>query len=108
MADVPFVPERYVLQRRDRIPAQHPGETAQALARDRVSLVRHGRAAFLAFAKKFFHFEDFGALKMAEPGPPPIDARCDQRQGDAKLRVAVPLDDLRGDVRRFQSEAFTD
>ena len=62
MTNVALVPKGYVLERGQGIPAHHPGQTTEPLTRDGISFVRHGRATFLAFAKKFFDFENFSAL----------------------------------------------
>ena len=104
MADVALVPERDVLQRREGVSPHDTGESAQALAGDRIALVRHGRAAFLPGAKKFLHFEHFGPLQMPQLGGPAIDARRDERERGAKFRVTIALDDLGGKFRRLQPE----
>src|SRR6202171_4705931 len=51
VADVPLVPEGHVLQRRQRVAAQHAREPAQVLGEDRVPLVRHRRGALLPLAE---------------------------------------------------------
>ena len=69
--------------------------------------MRHGRAPLLAFGEELLHLEHFGPLEVTKLRRPAIDARRDQRQRRAKLRVAIALDDLRGDVRGLQSELLT-
>jgi len=70
--------------------------------------MRHGRAPFLAFAKIFFHFENFSSLKVTKFRCPAIDAGSDHGQRRHKFGVAVALHDLRRERRRFQSEFFAD
>src|SRR2546423_9327708 len=106
MTDVAFVPERHVLQTDERVPAEHARETTQPFARDRIPFVRHGRASFLPFTKKFFHFQNFGALQMPKFRRPPVDARRDQRQRSTEFGVPVPLDDLRRNLRRVQPKSL--
>jgi hypothetical protein len=63
--------------------------------------VRHGRAAFLAFAEKFFYFEYFGPLEMPKFRRPAINTRRDERESGHKLCVPVALHDLRRKRRGF-------
>ena len=95
MTDIALVPERHVLKRHDCVAANHAGQAAQTLVCDRVAFVRHGGAAFLAFAEKFFDFENFGALKMPKFGRPAIDARGNYCERSHEFRVSVALHDLR-------------
>src|ERR1043166_2449863 len=106
MADVALVPERDVLERDDRVAADDAGKSAQTLARDRVSLVRHGRTAFLAFAEIFFHLENFGVLEVTKLGRPTIDARSDHGERAQKLGVTIALNNLGGQRGGFDPEAF--
>src|SRR5450432_2337766 len=106
MADVAFVPERNIFQSGDGVSPNDPCQAAEAFGGDRVALVRHRGAAFLAGAEKFFDLEDFGPLQMAQLRRPAIDARGDERERGAKFRVAIALDDLGGKDRRLQSEFF--
>src|SRR6266480_2183095 len=107
MTDIALVPERHVLKRHDCVAANHAGQSAQPLVCDRVAFVRHGGAAFLAFAEKFFYFEHFSPLEMAEFRGPAIDARADDGESRHKLCVTVALHDLRRKRRGFQSELLT-
>src|SRR5437773_731948 len=101
MTDVALVPKGHIFQRHNCISANDPRQTAQPLVRDRVALVWHCRAAFLPFPKKFFQFENFSPLKMTKLSRPTVDARSNKRERSTKLRVAVPLHDLRGKSYRF-------
>src|SRR5215470_12698581 len=101
MTDVALVPKRHVLQRYDCVAADDARQTAQTFACDRIALVRHSRTAFLAFAKKFFHFENLSTLEMTKFGRPSIDARGDHRKRSDKLRVAIALHNLRREHCRF-------
>src|SRR5450432_757126 len=106
MADVAFVPERNIFQSGDGVSPNDPCQAAEALGGDRVAFVRHGGAAFLAGAEKFFDLEDFGPLQMAQLRRPTIDARGDERERGAKFRVAIALDDLRREHRWPEAEFF--
>ena len=74
MTNIALVPQRDVLQCRNRVSPDDACQTTQPLARDRISFMRHGGTAFLPFSEKFFHFENFRALKMTKLGCPAIDA----------------------------------
>src|SRR5437870_12390338 len=104
MADVALVPKGDVLKRDDRVAANDARQPAQPLARDRVAFVRHGRAAFLAFAEIFFNLEDFGPLEVTKLRRPAIDARGDDGERAQKFGVAIALDDLGGKRGRFYPE----
>ena len=104
MADVAFVPERHVFQRDDSVAANHARQSAQSFASDRISLVRHGGASLLSFAKKFFHLQHFRALQMPELGRPTIDARRNQRERGQKFGVPIALHDLRRKRRGLETE----
>ena len=65
MRDVALVPERVVLERRDRIAAQQPRQPDDLLAADRVALVRHRRRALLALGERLLDLADLGLLKAA-------------------------------------------
>ena len=95
MTDVTFVPQCDVLQGNNRIAADDASQSAQPLICDRVPFMRHGRTAFLAFAEKLFHFQNFGALKVTKFGGPAVNARRDNGESGHKFGVAIALDDLR-------------
>ncbi len=91
-----------------RVAAQHAREAGEAFPRDGVALVRHGAAAFLAFGERFFGFEHFGALQVAELHRPTLDARADEGHGELKFGVDVALHDLRGDGRGAEAQLLAD
>src|SRR4051794_9481493 len=104
--DVPLVPERDVLDARLRVAAQHAREAADALAHDRVALVRHrARALLLPRAERLLGLADLGALEMADLGREALEAGA--RQGDRlqQRRVTVARDDLRRDRLGGEAEA---
>ena len=80
MADVAFVPERDVFHRGEGVAAQHAREAGETFAGDGIALVRHGAGTFLAFGKKFFRFQNFGALQMAKLRRPTFNARADESE----------------------------
>ncbi len=106
MADVALVPKRHILQRDDRVAANHARQAAQTLTRNWVAFVRHGRATFLPFAKKFFHFENFRPLKVTELSRPAIDAGGEHGQRRHEFRMAIALNDLSRKRRRLQPEVL--
>src|SRR5438067_8702507 len=106
MTDVALVPERHVLQRNNCVPANDARQTAQTLARDWIALVRHGRAAFLAFAKKFFDLQNFSALEMTKFCRPTIDTGGDDSERRHEFGMTITLHDLSRECCRFQSELF--
>ena len=60
------MPEGHVFQCCHDVTAQHPGQTADAFAANRIALVGHGGAAFLPLGEAFFHFQHVGALQVAD------------------------------------------
>src|SRR6266550_5965680 len=104
MADVALMPEGDVFQRYHCVPTQDSSEATQSFTCNRIAFVGHGRATFLAFAKKFFDFQNLSALEMAEFSGPTVDRRRDQCQCRQKFSVPVALDDLGRDCRRPQPE----
>src|SRR3954469_995954 len=104
--DVALVPERDVLDARLRVAAQHAREAADALAHDRVALVRHrARALLLPRAERLLRLADLGALEMADLGRQALEAGA--RQGDRLQQrgVTVARDDLRRDRLGGEAEA---
>ena len=73
--DVALVPERDVLERRQRVPAEHPREADDLLGLDRVALVRHRARALLAAAERLAHLADLGPGEVAKLGREPLHAR---------------------------------
>jgi len=108
VADIPLVPEGDIFHRRDGISADHPSQSAEPLAGDRIPFMGHRRAPLLPGTKIFLHLEDLGPLEVTELGRPSVNARCDQCQRHHKLRVTVALDDLRREGRRDEPEFFAD
>src|SRR5215469_16045038 len=94
MADIAFVPQSHVLQRDGRIPANNARQATQPLIGNRVPLMRHRRAAFLAFTEKFFDLENFGPLEMTKLRSPSIDARSNHGKCSHKLGMPIALHDL--------------
>ena len=88
------MPQRHVLQRRERIAAHQPGEPGEVLGEDGVPLVGHGRAALLPGAERLLHLADLGALQVADLHRELLQAGRQQRQRAEVLGVAVALDDL--------------
>ena len=66
--DVALVPQRHVLERRDRVAADHARQPADALAHDRVPLVRHRARALLPVGERLLHLADLGARQVADLG----------------------------------------
>ena len=62
---------------------------------------------FWPCGEKLLHLQHFGPLEVPKLSRPAIDAGGNQRQGRAKLGVAIALNNLRGNIRGFQPELFT-
>ena len=87
------------------VAAQHAREAADALARDRVALVRHRRGALLARgANGSSASRTSRALQVADLGREAVERRCRGSRARQQLGVAVARDDLRGDVLDAQAE----
>jgi hypothetical protein len=102
--DVALVPERHILEPRDRVATQDAGETHDLLRLDRVALVGHRRGALLAAAERLLDLADLGALQVADLQREALEPGA--RKGDRaqQLGVAVAGDDLRRDVLALESE----
>src|SRR3954452_6565659 len=93
--DVALVPQRDVLDARLRVPAQHAREAADALAHDRVALVRHrARALLLPRAERLLGLADLGALEVADLGREALEPGAGESDRLQQRRVAVARDDL--------------
>ncbi len=106
VADVAFMPQRHVLQRRHHGGTDDPGEAAQVLAQHRVPLVRHRRGTLLAGMEEFFRLPHLGALQVAHFGGQPLDGAGDDAESAEERRVAVARDDLGGDRLRPSVPVF--
>ena len=87
-----------------RVAAQHAREAADALARDRVALVRHRRGALLAARERLRRLAHLAALEVADLGREAVERAAEDRERGQQLGVAVAPDDLRGDVLAAEAE----
>ena len=108
MADVPLVPERLVLERRQRVAAQQAGQAGDSLGEDRVALVGHRRLALLAGPERLHDLGDLGVLEVADLGREALERAADDRQRGQERGVAVARDDLRADRVDGQPELIED
>ena len=76
--------------------AQHPGQPRDALADDRVLLVRHRRGALLAGRERLQRLPHLGALQVAELGGEAVERRARLGQRRQQAGVAVARDHLGG------------
>ena len=102
--DVALVPQRHVLEADDGVAAQHARQAADALAGDRVALVRHRGGALLAARERLGGLAHLAALQMADLGREAIERAAEDRQRRQQLGVAVAPDHLRGDVLAAEAE----
>ncbi len=108
MRDVALVPEGDVFESGLRVAADHARQAADLLGGHGIALVRHGGGSLLLFAEEFFGLADFGALQVADLGGDLVQRRGDHGERAEIVRVAVALDNLRGDRGGFQSQARAD
>ena len=106
--DVALVPERDVLERRQRVAAEQPREADDLLAADRVALVRHRRRALLARRERLLDLADLGLLQPADLERELLERRGGDGERRQQLGVAVALDDLRRDRRGLEAEPRAD
>ncbi len=66
VADIPLVPQRDVLERRQRVRPDQARQAADALGQLRIALVRHRARALLAFAEGLLRLEDLRALQAPD------------------------------------------
>jgi hypothetical protein len=100
------VPQRDVLEPDERVRADDAGEAADALGDDRVSLVRHGRGAFLVVPERLLDLAHLGAGEVADLGREPLERRGRESQRGEQLCVAVALQHLGRGGRRLEPEPF--
>src|SRR5580658_10008481 len=108
MRDVTLMPKRDVLKRSLCIRADHPGQSADLLARDGVLLVRHRRRALLSFGEILGSFPNFRALQMAYLERDLFEAAGESGERGHKLRMAIPLDHLGRHWRGFEAQPRAD
>ena len=89
------MPQRHIFQRRRDCGTHDTGKAGQIFCQYRVPLVRHGRGALLPGREKFFHFPQFGTLKMADFCGKPFDRAGNDSERGKEHGVAVPRDHLR-------------
>jgi two-component system, OmpR family, response regulator RegX3 len=94
--DIPFVPERDVLEP-DRRPSPHdPREAADALCDDGIALMRHRRASFLCAAERLLNLPDLRPGEVPDLERESLERSGAEGQGREEPCVAVSRDDLRG------------
>jgi len=108
MADIPFVPQRDILQRRHRVRPHQPGQTRYVFRKNRIALMRHGGRSLLSGRKILFGLPHLRPLQQTDLLRELVQGRRDNRQRREKFRMTVPLHDLRRHGRRFQTELVAD
>jgi hypothetical protein len=81
---------------------------SEVLGQHRIALVRHRRAALLAFGEELFGLAHLGALQMADFGGQVLDRSGDNGEAGKEGGVPVARDDLRGDRLDGKAELLGD
>ena len=88
------MPKGHIFEGCNRVAANHPGESADPFATDRIAFVGHGGAALLSFGEVLLHLEHIGALKVANFSGKPLEGRCYQGQGLHVIGMTITGDHL--------------
>ena len=96
VGDVPFVPQRDVLECGLSVAAQHAREPRHLFGLDRVALVGHRAGTLLTLRERFAHFAHFGASEVPELGRKPLQPSACKRDR-LKPRRALSVDGGAGD-----------
>ena len=67
------MPQSHIFEGCNGVAANHPGESADPFATDRIAFVGHGRAALLTFGEVFLHLEHVSALEVANFRGKPLE-----------------------------------
>ena len=102
------MPERDVLECRDGVAAIEARHATDALAVDRVALMRHRRRALLPRGEILLRLADIRTLEVAHLRRDFLERRGADRDRRDELRVAVALDDLRCEPHRREAELLAD
>ena len=100
------MPERDVLETDHRSGPHDPGEPADPLGDDRISLVRHRRGALLALAERLLHLGHLGARQVTDLDRETLERGGRQGERGQQVGVTVALDDLRRGRLGLEAEAF--
>jgi hypothetical protein len=108
MRDVALVPQGHVLEGGLEVGAHDAGQPRDALAHDRVALVRHRARTLLARLERLLDLANLGARQVADLHGDLLERRGGDRQGAHVLGVPVALDHLRGGIDGSQAELAAD
>ena len=108
VGDIALMPERDVLESCDGIAAVQAGHAGDALAVDRVALVRHSGRTLLARGEVLLSLADIRALQVADFRRNLLERRGADGDRRDELSVAVALDDLRSEAHRRQAKLLAD
>jgi hypothetical protein len=106
--DVALVPQRDALGHRADVAAHDPGQPADALAQDRVALVRHRRGPLLPTAERLLQLAHLRALPVPHLQRDRLADGGDDRERADPLRDPVAQHDLRRDRGRRQPQGGRD
>ena len=94
VADVALMPQGDIFKSCNGVAANHPGESTDPFATDRIAFVGHRGTALLSFGEVLLDFEYIGALEVANFRRKPLERRCYERQGLHVIGMAVTGDHL--------------
>ena len=108
MRDIALVPQGVVLEGCARVGADEPRKADDLFAPNRVAFVRHRRGALLSFGERLLDLADFSLLEPPNLQCELFEGRGRDRERCEKLGVTVPLDHLRCDGGRLETERSAD
>src|SRR4051812_28324669 len=106
MADVAFMPESDVLDRRHKIAPQKSCKAGKIFGDNGITLVRHGATSLLANFERLLSFTHLASLKMADLDSQSFKSCSQECKSRKNFRMAVPWNNLGCNVFRLEAQLF--